>query len=168
MKTLKTLTLILAAMMLWGSVEVMAATETANLTINATVSNSAKLTLSVGTILFGDADPDQTTLIPSTPATVTVTAKAKTGSSGAVTLTVAAAGDLVSTAGDQIGITNVKWTGSGTGFVLDGIMNTTGQPVASWTGPGNRSGDLTFGLVNSWDYAVGNYSATTTFTLTSP
>jgi len=168
MKTLKIFTLILAAITLLGAAEALAASTTQPLTINATVSSTAKLELSSGSISFSDADPDSVPSISSSPATVTVTAKAKTSSGSTVALTVAAGGDLTSPPSDTIDITNVTWTATGSGFDGSGTMNTISQPVASWTNSGNRSGDLTFKLANSWLYKVGSYSATATFTLNSP
>ena len=146
---------------------VWAATATANLTINATVAATAKLTLSTNTINFPDADPDLISSIPSTPASVSVTAKAKTGSTSTSTLTVLAADDLKS-GSDTIAISNVTWTASGTGFVNGTMNKTTAQTAGSWAGSGNRSGAFSYFLANSWDYATGSYSASVTYTLTAP
>jgi hypothetical protein len=146
---------------------VWAATSTANLTINATVAATAKLTLSTNAINFPDADPDFTSSIPSTPASVSVTAKAKTGSASTATLTVLAADDLKS-GSDTIAISNVTWTASGTGFVNGTMNKSTAQSAGSWTGSGNRSGTFSYFLANSWDYATGSYSASVTYTLTAP
>jgi hypothetical protein len=63
----------------------------------------------------------------------------------------------------------LSWTGSGTGFVAGPTtMTNANQSAASWTGAGNRSGTQSFSLANSWSYAVGTYTATITYTLTSP
>jgi|APFre7841882654_1041346.scaffolds.fasta_scaffold10918_4 hypothetical protein len=144
-----------------------AATATQGLTINATVANTAKLSLGAATIAFPDADPDTTPTIPSVPASVNVTASAKTTTSGAVTLTVKTGGDLTS-GSDTIAIGNVKWTASGAGFVAGTMDKTTGQSAGSWSGSGSRSGTFTYNLTNSWNYPTGSYAATATYTLTSP
>jgi hypothetical protein len=143
-----------------------AATDQETLTINATVSAKAKLTLGVAAINFPDADPDTEPSIAATENPVSVTVKAQTGGASAVTLTVQANGDLDSGT-DTIDITNVSWTATGTGFV-GGTMDTTAQSAGSWTGPGRRDGTFAFSLANSWDYAAGSYSQTVVYTLTAP
>ena len=144
-----------------------AATATAGLTIGATVANTAKLSLGAASIAFPDADPDITSSIPSAPASVTVDAKAKTTTSGSVTLTVVTGGDLTS-GSDTILIGNVTWTAAGAGFVAGTMNRTTAQSAGSWSGSGNRSGTFSYLLANSWAYATGSYTATATYTLTSP
>lgn len=145
---------------------VYAATDSQNLTINATVNAKAKLTLTPSTINFPDTDPD-TTPIPADN-TVGVTAKVRTGSASTATLTVLANGDLTS-GSDTIPISKVHWTGSGSGFVTSGTLDkTTSQAVASWTGSGVYTGTLYFTMDNSWDYPTGTYSATATYLLTAP
>lgn len=142
-----------------------AATDSQNLTVNATVSAIAKLSLTPTTITFPSTDPD-TASIPADNA-VSVTAKARTSTSGSVALTVQAGGDLTS-GSDVIDITNVTWTASGSGYVLGTMNKSSGQSAGSWTGSGNRAGTLNFFLANSWSYATGSYTATAAFTLTAP
>src|SRR5678815_871237 len=86
---------------------------TQTLTINATVSSRAELTLSPTTINFADASP---TTSPSVAADSSVTVTAKVRSSGTPTLKVLANGDLTS-GGNTIGIGNVTWTASGSPFI---------------------------------------------------
>lgn len=143
-----------------------AATDQQTLTINATVSAKAKLTLGVAAINFADADPDSVPSIAATENPVSVTVKAQTGGASAVTLTAQANGDLDSGT-DTIAITNVTWTATGAGFV-GGTMDTTAQSAGSWTGSGRRDGTFSFWLANSWDYAAGSYSQTVVYTLTAP
>ena len=149
------------------AVGALAATDTKNLAVSATVSSGATLTLGSATMTFPDRNPDSFPSIAATENPVSVTAKAKTGNASTVTLTVLAGGDLTS-GSDTIGISNITWTASGTGYV-DGTMNkTTPQSAGSWTGSGNRSGAFTYSLANSWNYPTGNYGATITYTLTAP
>ena len=84
-----------------------------------------------------------------------------------MTVTVLADGDLTS-GGDTIGISFLTWTVGGAGFVAGTMSDAVAQSLASFTGPGNRGGTQTYALTNSWDYAIGNYSATITYTLTVP
>lgn len=145
----------------WG------ATATANLTINATVSAAATLTLSKSAINFPNSDPDSTPSIPAAENPVNVTAKVKTGTASVATLTVLAGGDLTSGA-DIISINNVTWTASGAGFVAGTMNKTTAQSAGSWTGSGNRSGTFSYFLANNWSYPTGSYTAASTYTLTAP
>lgn len=147
-----------------------AATDSKNLTINATVSSTAKLTLTGGPVNFPDADPDTTANITSANV-VTIDAKAKTGSASAITLTCKANTDLTS-GGNTIGIDQISWAGAdtiGTGFAASGTMSKDSDvAVGGWTGSGARQGTQTYTLVNSWSYATGSYSAVVVYTLTVP
>ena len=170
MKTLKILALMLAAMMLFV-VEAMAASTTAGLTVNATVGNSLKLELGGGAnaaINFSDADPDNVTSIPANENALSVAAKARVAPLSVVTLTCLASADLVS-GGNTIGINNVTWTvGSGSGFQAGTMSKGAAQTAGSWSGPAEHNGSFNYFLANSWGYAPGSYSATVTYTLTSP
>ena len=84
-----------------------------------------------------------------------------------MTLTCLAGGDLTS-GSDTIPISDVTWTAEGSGFVAGTMNKTTAQPVGSWTGSGHRTGTLSFLLANDWNHATGSYTATATYTLTSP
>jgi len=146
---------------------VFAASDSKPLTINAEVSDRASLTLEVATINFPDTDPD-TTPIPATENSVDVTVKVRTGSASAVTLTHQAAGDLTNPALDAIPIGSVTWTATGGGFQAGTMSSTVAQTAGSWTGPGNRSGTFSYFLVNSWNYAIGSYSVSSTYILSTP
>ena len=144
-----------------------AVTDTKTLTVNATVSATASLTLGVAAINFAAANPGTTPSIAATENPVSVTANAQTSATGAVTLTCLAGGDL--TAGsDTIAISNVTWTATGTGFVAGTMNKTTAQSAGSWTGSASHSGTFSYSLANSWSYASGSYTATITYTLTAP
>jgi hypothetical protein len=144
-----------------------AATDTKGITVSATVAATARLTLSRDTVAFPDADPDVTASIPATGGAVNVRAQCKTASTGSVTLTLQAAGDLVS-GSETIAISNVTWAAAGGGFVAGTMSSTVAVPVGSWTGSGNRASDLTFSFANTWAHPVGIYSASATYTLTAP
>ena len=145
-----------------------AASQNQNLTVNMAISARAKLTLGVGAINFADADPDSTPSISATENPVSVTAKVRTGAASTATLTHLAGGDLTS-GGSVIPIANVTWTATGGGYAAAGTMNkTAAQSVGSWTGSGTYVGTVSYSIVNSWSYTTGNYSVSTTFTLTAP
>jgi len=138
---------------------------TQTLTINASGAIRAELTLTPTTISCPYADPTAT---PSIPANTTVSVTAKVRSSGTPTLKVLANGDLAS-GGDSIAIGNVTWTASGGPFIAGTMNKTTSQDAATFSaGSGSFSGTFTYKLANSWNYAVGSYAQTATYTLTAP
>jgi hypothetical protein len=157
-------TLLLVAGLVVAATPVAAQPQTANLTVTAQVNARAVLTLSSATVAFADADPDTTPSITGSPV-LTVTAKSRTSAGNAVTLTVQAGGPLTSGT-DTIAVSNVSWTA--TGDVSAGTLSTSAVTIGSWTSSGNRQGNMTFALTNSWAYATGNYSTTVTFTLSAP
>jgi hypothetical protein len=151
------------AMLLWATAARAQSTQT--LTINATVSSRAELTLSPTTISFADADPTST---PSVPANTTVSVTARVRSSGTPTLRVLANGDLTS-GGNSIAIGNVTWTATGSPFIAGTMNKTTAQDAATFSaGSGSYTGTYSYFLANSWNYAVGSYSQTATYTLSAP
>jgi len=143
------------------------AQNTASVNVTANVAAKAKLTLGATDIAFPDSDPDTVFVIPADTA-VSVSVKARTSTTGSVTLTVVATGDLASGL-DVIAINNLTWTATGTGFQPTGISNkTTAQAVGGWTGSGNQSGSQSYNLVNNWAYVTGTYAVTLNYTLTAP
>jgi len=161
--------LILATIIACAGAVVFAAEDSKTLTVSATVSATAKLTLSAATLTFPDTDPDTGGgLISPTEGAITVTAKGKTSAAGNITLVVASDGDLISGT-DSIPIGALRWTGAGAGYVAGPTtMTNADQSVGSWTGSGSYVGTNTFTLTNSWAYMTGNYGATLTYTLTAP
>ncbi|HTI36669.1 MAG TPA: hypothetical protein VL484_03845 [Vicinamibacterales bacterium] len=144
------------------------AQSTATATVNVTVNVSARATLDLhgtNSVTFADADPDTTPSIAAPALTIDV--KSRTSAASNVTLTVVSNQDLTS-GSDVIGIANLTWTSTGTGFAAGTMNKTTAQTVGSWTGSGTRSGTVTLKLANSWAYNAGAYTATLTYTLTAP
>jgi hypothetical protein len=70
--------------------------------------------------------------------------------------------------GNTIGVSNLTWAVTGSGYQAGTSNKTTAQTVGSWTGPGNTLGTQTFSLPNSWTYATGTYTVTLNYTLTAP
>jgi hypothetical protein len=166
MKT--TIRILLAAGIIVGLTAMDAAaqvTANATLTVNASVSSRAKITLGAASITFADADPDVSPTITATGLSVDVKARK---ASGNVTLAVAADGPLTSAASDTIALTNLTWTASGDPGYVAGTMSTSDQTLGTFAASGNFSGTQTYQLTNSWTYATGDYSATITYTLTVP
>jgi hypothetical protein len=147
-------------------------TDSGTVNVTATVNAKAKLSIngvSTTSISFGDFDPDANPTIPASPLNIDV--KARTSANGAVTLTVRATQDLISTtvATDIIGISALKWNSTGANFAPTGTSNTAAEVnVMSFNGSGNHSGVQTYALDNSWEYKTGTYTTSLTYTLTAP
>ena len=157
-----------AALTVLAAASPAAAQTTATATVNVTVNVSARATLDLhGTnaVTFGDADPDTTSSV-SAPA-ISIDVKGRTSGGSNVTLTVVSNHDLTS-GGDTIGIGNLTWTATGTGFAAGTMDKTTAQTVGTWAGSGAHSGAVTLKLANSWAYNAGAYTAMLTYTLTAP
>ncbi len=156
--------LVPAALVAWTS-PAAAQAQQATLNVTAVVGARAVLTLSNNAVTFPDADPDTVTSITGSPSPITVTAKSRTSSGNAVTLTVEASSDLTD-GSNTIPASKVSWTA--TGDLSAGTLSTIAVTIGSWTNSGVRSGGMTFALENSWTYATGNYTTTVTFTLSAP
>jgi hypothetical protein len=133
----------------------------AELQMNVYVQPAAFIALTPSTVNFFPTDPALPT--PSDNPVV-CTVRIFQGTAGQSTVTAQADGDLIGTTGTIL-CRNVTWHATGAGFV-DGFMcYTTPQPVASFTGPGTRTGTLSFTLA-AGDYAVDSYHAKAQFLLT--
>ena len=147
--------------------EAQAFSTNATVEVAAAINSAAQLTITPSAINFRDADPDAMPKIPANENPVSVMAYAQTTGNKTVTLTVLAAGDLVS-GNDRILIDSVTWTATGSGFTGGTMSKTTPQTAGRWRRSGTRRGTFSFFLKNSWSYATGNYAQTVTYTLTSP
>jgi hypothetical protein len=142
-------------------------TRTDTLSVSATVTARAKLTLSSASMAFPDADPDTVPLVPATGGALTITAKGRTMLGTTVTLVVLASSDLQSGL-DTIAANQLAWTATGAGFVGGTMNRTTAQTVGSWVSSGQWIGTQSYALTNSWNYSTGTYTTTLTYTLTAP
>jgi hypothetical protein len=136
-------------------------------TLSVSLAARAKLEFGLLALSFPDADPDSVPSIPANVNPLSVTSNTRTGSSLTTTLTCLASGDFTSGA-NTIGIGNMSWTATGSGYVPGVMSRSTAQPAGSWTGPGKRTGTFSYFLTNSWLYLVGVYSTTISYTLTGP
>jgi hypothetical protein len=126
----------------------------------------ARITFSSTSVLFPDADPGTTPLVPGVPG-ITINARARVPRNSQVTLTVQSTDDLRS------GVTVlpaalITWTSTGSGFSGGTLSRTTPQLVGRWTGSGVRTGTQSFRFENQWTHPVGVYSATLVYTIASP
>ena len=131
----------------------------------ATPAAAQFLQVQPATITFPSSDPDTVPVIAAASIRVTYIAQ---GSPNPWTITVRAGGNLISGA-STIPISNVSWTATPSPTCRNGTLSTVAQTLATGAGLINIDrGDVTFRFVNSWNYTVGNYTQTVTFTLSSP
>lgn len=136
-------------------------------TLSLNVASQARLSFSSTTLVFADADPDSVPLVPGSPSTITVTAKARTTRNAQVVLTVQATDDLRSGV-NTLPASLITWSGSGDGFVSGVLSQASAQLLAAWTGSGIRTGAQSFAFQNSWTHPPGTYSATFVYTVSMP
>jgi hypothetical protein len=152
------------------------ATATAGLTVNATISEFAALTLGGGsatTVNFANTDPGQSATVTAGP--VAVSASFRTNGTATVYVLANTAGGLIGSAhaSNVIPWSNISSTSSGSGFFAPGqgaawTTTTPGVLVGTGTQSGVYTDSFTYTLQNSYNYNVDTYSGTATYTLTSP
>jgi hypothetical protein len=144
-----------------------AATDTKALTINVVVGPAATLTIDKAAINFANANPDSAPTITAAEGAVSVHIKVRTGATSSAILSHQADGPLTS-GSNTIPVNNVSWTATGAGFTA-GTMSSS-APVSAGTivGSGDHDGTFVYTFVNSWEYAVGTYATSSTYTLTAP
>lgn len=126
------------------------------------------IALSPPVITFPSSDPDTVPLVSSAP--VQVTYRVRGNGNAPWSLTVLAAGDLIS-GPSRVDISNVTWVATPAPPFQSGTLSkTVAQRVASGTGNVNPDsiGSITFRLANSWTYSTGSYSQTIVFTISVP
>ena len=144
-----------------------AAQESVSATLSTTMPAMARLSLSANNLSFPDADPDLAPQVLSSGGPITITAKARAERDGVVTLTVQADDDLRSGV-NVLPVSLLTWTASGPGFVNGTMSRAAAQVVATWAGPGVRSGTQTYRFENRWTHPSGIYSVSLIYTLTAP
>jgi hypothetical protein len=127
----------------------------------------AKLEFGMLGISFPDADPDGVPSIAANQNPVQVTCSIRTGSALTATLNCLASGDFISGT-SNIPVGNMRWEGTGSGYISGTMNKATRQVVGNWTGSGKFGGALSFFLANSWSYNAGNYSTTISYDLVAP
>jgi len=125
------------------------------------------LTILDSTISFADRDPDLQSSITATPNPVRVSVRVRNNAGNNWRLTHQASGDLSS----SIPISNISWTVTPQPPFVNGSMSRLAPQTAA-QGVGNQNpavtGRFTFTIANLWSYNTGNFSQTTTFTLSAP
>lgn len=155
---------VIVSVVMWAPVTARAQTRTA--TFNVAIAGAARLSITPASIVFPDADPTTVSAIAAQPGPVTITVKARVNHNATVRLTVLATDDLRSGLA-TIPASTVSWRATGAGFVA-GTLNLSAQAVGTWIGSGVRTGTQSFLFANSWSHAVGTYTLTMQYTISSP
>ena len=132
-----------------------------------TLPTTARVSFSTTSVTFPDADPDATPSVPSVPAAVTISARARVPRNTQITLTLQSTDDLRSGV-TVLPASLITWTVTGAGFTGGTLSRTTPQLLGLWTGSGVRTGTQSFRFENRWTHPTGTYSATIVYTLASP
>jgi hypothetical protein len=132
-----------------------------------TLPTTARVTFSATSVTFPDSDPDAMPVVPSVPAAVTISARARVPRNSQVTLTLQSTDDLRSGV-TVLPASLISWTVTGAGFAGGTLSRTAPQLVGRWTGSGVRTGTQNFRFENRWTHPAGIYSATLIYTLSSP
>ena len=126
------------------------------------------IALSPAVVTFPSSDPDALPVVSAAP--LQLTYRVRGNGAAPWSLTVLAAGDLLS-GPSRVDISNVTWVATPAPPFQNGTLSkTVAQRVASGTGNVNPDsiGSITFRLANSWTYSTGTYTQTILFTLSAP
>jgi hypothetical protein len=162
-----TLALTISLGLIFCSAGTFAATDTKTLTINVVVGCAVTLTIDKTAINFVNANPDTNPIITAAEGAVGIQVKVRTGAASTATLSNQADGPLTS-GSNTISINNVSWTATGAGFTAGTMSSSAPVSAGTLAGPGDHNGTFIYTFLNSWDYAVGAYTASSTYTLTAP
>jgi hypothetical protein len=157
--------LVTSAVMLVVAVVIEAQRGTALLLVN--VPTEGRMSFSVTSVTFPDADPTTTPFVPSVPVGVTISVRARIPRNSQVTLTVQSTDDLRSGV-TVLPASLITWTVTGSGFAGGTLSRSAPQLVGSWVGSGVRTGIQNYRFENRWTHPAGIYSATLVYTLASP
>ena len=160
---------ILVAVSLAGSPPVCGQTRlTADVQVQATVNARCKVVFDRTAVTFDTNAYDTGTVVPVQALPLTVTAKARVPPHTRVVMTVQADGPFVS-GSDTIPANSLSWSMTGPGFQAGGTANPHApRTIGSWRGSGSWAGTQIYEFADSWNYAVGSYRLTMTYTIASP
>lgn len=144
-----------------------ASAQTATATFSANFAGLAKFSLSSNTVTFPDADPDTVPLIPASSGPLTVTVKARATSGSTIRLTIFAIDNLRSGI-NTIPATALTWTTTGAGYTPGTVNRFAAVTLGTWTGSGVKTGTQNYRFQNSWSYVPGTYTLLLFYTLTAP
>jgi hypothetical protein len=140
-------------------------------TVTASVGEAASLTISPTTVTFPSADPGTVASIPNSEGAISMSARTRIAANVDTIVLLESTGDL-STGGATpltIGSGNVSYALGGANFSGAATMvNSPSQrTLGSFTGPGVRTGTISYALANSYAYQPGTYTTTFRYTLTT-
>jgi hypothetical protein len=141
---------------------------TATVRVDVSFAARVKVAFDRTAVNFETQAYDQATVVPVSAAPLTVRAAARVAPNTRTILTVQADGPFRSGA-DTIPANKLSWTMTGTGFRPTGTANANAaRMVGDWRGSGSWVGTQTYVFDDSWNYAVGVYTLTMTYTISAP
>jgi hypothetical protein len=141
---------------------------TAVVNVSASFAQRVKVTFDRTSVTFNTQAYDVNTVVPVQAAPLTVSAKARVPPNQRMVMTVQADGPFVSGA-STIPANKLTWTMTGAGFQAGGTANpNAARMLGSWRGSGNYTGTQVYEFLDSWNYSVGTYTLTMTYTVTLP
>jgi hypothetical protein len=129
-------------------------------------SQAQLLLVQPSTISFPSSDPDTVPVIAAAPIRVSYIAQGSRANPW--TITIRADGPSLVSGASTIPVSNISWTSTPNPPFRNGTLSTVAQILATGSGINVDRGDVTFRFTNSWNYTVGTYTQTITFTLSSP
>lgn len=141
--------------------------QSATATLAVNLGSLARLAFVSTTVSFPSADPDTVPQIAGVPASLDITAKARTTRDSQITLTVQSTDDLRSGV-TVLPASLITWTSTGAGFVSGTLSSSLAQVVGTWTGSGVRLGSQSFFFENRWTHPPGTYTITLMYTISAP
>lgn len=140
----------------------------AELQVAASFGDRVKMVFDRTAVVFDTEAYDPSTIVPVKAAPLSVTAKARVPPNARVLLTVQADGPFTSGT-NSIPANKLSYTITGPGFGPGGNANQhAARTIGSWRGSGEWQGTQTYEFLDSWDYVVGSYSLTMTYTVVMP
>ena len=141
---------------------------TAVVNVSASFAQRVKVAFDRTSVTFNTQAYDVNTVVPVQAAPLTVSAKARVPPNQRIVMTVQADGPFVSGT-STIPANKLSWTMTGAGFQAGGTANANAaRMLGSWRGSGDYTGTQTYEFLDSWDYSVGTYTLTMTYTVTLP
>src|SRR5687768_7777684 len=141
---------------------------TKTVSVNAVIASRVKVSFDRTAVAFDTVAYDPSSIVPIQATPLTVTAKARVEPNARVVMTVQADGPLRS-GSDTIPANQISWIMTGAGFQNGGTANpNAARTIGSWRGSGSWTGTQTYQFTDSWNYIVGSYTMTMTYTVSAP
>ena len=141
--------------------------QSATATLSVNLASLARVAFVSTTVAFPNADPDTVPKVAGVPASVGITAKARTTRNSQITLTVQSTDDLRSGV-TVLPASLMTWTATGAGFVAGTLSRSSAQLVGIVDRVWSSIGQPEFLLRERWTHPPGTYTITLMYTISAP